>query len=385
MALSNPLDSLVFISLPESFSWGCIPGPTPEQSHFYLDPSIPLPVQKQPADDFALNGLTQEMIFAGILTVLAYDQANSHIDYYRNLLLAARPGIKQELGEAAILKARNENFEIAEELFASLRGLDPADMTAALNTAVMLDQRADYYRKSGLAREADDSDAEALGYYREAMDAEPSLPDAFFNAGFFYLKTQDFTQAQDCFETYLALESGTLDDGQDENKAYKIERAAEMVNTINAQNLTDKQFKGAYDLISKGEEEQGIKLVRQFLEKNPEVWNAWFLLGWGLRRVKRWQDAKAAFLLAVEHGASNADTYNELAICCMELEEFDGSEKYLHKALALENENTKIMSNMGMLALRRGKKEEALSWFLTVLEFDPSDILAKQMTGDSAL
>jgi Flp pilus assembly protein TadD len=175
------------------------------------------------------------------------------------------------------------------------------------------------------------------------------------------------------------LAAGTSEEERDGNVQYKIDRAAEMVNQINAQNLEDKQFRDAFVSISKGEEERGIETIRQFLEKNPAVWNGWFLLGWGLRRMERWQDAKAAFLQAAAHGASNADTRNELAICCMELEQFDESEKYLRDALNLENENTKIMSNMGVLALRRDKKEEALSWFLTVLEYDPDDGLAKQM------
>ena len=36
-----------------------------------------------------------------------------------------------------------------------------------------------------------DNDAEY--YYKQAMDAEPAIPDAFFNAGFFYLKQKNFT------------------------------------------------------------------------------------------------------------------------------------------------------------------------------------------------
>jgi Flp pilus assembly protein TadD len=375
----NPLDSLAFISVPDDFA--------KQNALLRLNPAIPLPVQKQTTDrrgdsSIKLDSLTPEMIFAGILTVLAYDSTNAHTPYYRNLLLEARPGIKQELAEAAILKARNENFEIAEELFASLRGLDPDDLYIVLDTAVMFDQKADYCRKSGLIVDADASDDEALALYKSAMDAEPAIPDAFFNAGFFFLKKQDHAQAKDCFETYLALVSGTDDEELDDNLRYKIERSTEVVNNINSQNLDDAKFKQAFEMVSKGDEENGIELVRQFLQNSPDVWNAWFLLGWGLRRLERWADAKAAFLQAIEHGASNADTYNEIAICCMELEEFDAAEKYLLKALSLENENTKIMSNIGILAYRRGKTDEALSWFYTALEYDPDDLLAAQMIGN---
>jgi tetratricopeptide (TPR) repeat protein len=185
---SNPLDSLIFIPLPEHFATA--------NAAFPVDPAIPLPVQKQASGDRGINleELTQEMILAGILTVLAYDRNNPWLNYYRKLLLAARPHIKQELDEAAVLKARDGDFEIAGELFASLRGLDPDDLSITLNTAVMLDQQADYYRKSGRIQEADASDEDALIYYRTVMNAEPPVPDGFFNAGFFYLKKQDFVR-----------------------------------------------------------------------------------------------------------------------------------------------------------------------------------------------
>ena len=42
-------------------------------------------------------------------------------------------------------------------------------------------------------------------------------------------------------------------------------------------------------------------------------------------------------------------------------------------ALAEEGENTKVMSNLGMLAMREGKKDEAAGFFRSILEFDPKD------------
>ena len=46
------------------------------------------------------------------------------------------------------------------------------------------------------------------------------------------------------------------------------------------------------------------------------------------------------------------------------------------KALALEPESTKIISNLGYLALAMGNKQEARNYFTAVLEFDPKDKIA---------
>jgi len=39
-------------------------------------------------------------------------------------------------------------------------------------------------------------------------------------------------------------------------------------------------------------------------------------------------------------------------------------------------DNVKIISNMGVLALKNGRKDEAAAFFRTVLELDPEDRLA---------
>jgi tetratricopeptide (TPR) repeat protein len=239
------------------------------------------------------------------------------------------------------------------------------------------------------------------------MDAEPALPDAFFNAGFYYLKKYNYTRAKDCFETFIALTHtpgiGAPRDavgnllGEDEmddqtmdrlavTMNYKLKRAAELLNHIEEQHLATDEFRLAYECINRSEEEQGIAHIRTFLERNPTVWNAWFLLGWGLRRKERWTEAKEAFVLALKHGEAGGtvlvDTYNEMAICCLELKEYAEAEKLLYRAINIESENTKIMSNMGFVCLKQDKPDEALSWFTTVLEFDPEDELAQKMVEE---
>ena len=164
-----------------------------------------------------------------------------------------------------------------------------------------------------------------------------------------------------------------------ENGQYKRQRAQEIVQDINNRNLEDEQFKAAYDYINSGQEEKGLEEIRKFLEKNPKVWNAWFMLGWGLRRIQRWEEARDAFLQSIECGSTEPDTLNELAICYMELGEFDESRRCLVEALSLEPENTKYMSNLGYLSLKQGNSQEARRYFLTVLEFDPQDKIAAKI------
>lgn len=370
MGLSNPLESVYFITLPDDFKLS--------EYALKIDKTVPLPVQKKSGESNPdIKSLEPEQILAGILTVLAYDRHNAYLDYYRSIIKKARPDIQRELTEAAILKSKNEDWELAEELFMTLRGLDPENPVTALNTAIFLDQRAESYRKSNLNEDADAYDNDAFKYYKEAMNAEPPLPDAFFNCGFFHLKQYDFREAKSCFETYVALTCDATDDELGENGIYKKERAQELVDRINNENLEDKAFITAYKLISGGQEEKGLKEIRSFLEKNQKVWNAWFLLGWGLRKLCRWEDAKQAFQESLVCGGNdNADTHNELAICLMETDNLSGAKSELLKALSLAPENEKIISNLGYLSLKEGKRDEAQKYFAAVLEYCPNDKIA---------
>ncbi|MCR5621042.1 MAG: tetratricopeptide repeat protein [Treponema sp.] len=370
---STPLDSVYFITLPEGFKLS--------PHALQLSPDIPLPIQKKDGDESGtidMQELTPEQVLSGILTVLAYDRQNEHLDYYRKILSEARPGIKTELAEAAILKTRNEDWDLAEEIWMALHGLDPKDKAIILNMALFYDQRADNYRKNALYDDADAYDSSAEEYYKDVMEDDEDIPDAFFNAGFFYLKKHNFSESKACFDSYLALMSDAEEEELGENGEYKIKRAQEILEKIKNRNLENERFHKAYEHISTGREAEGLVEVRRFIQDNPAVWNAWFLLGWGLRRLGQFSEAKMAFEKAreCEGGDESADTYNELAICRMETGDLDGAQESLVDALNLDPDSTKIISNLGFLSLKRGNEEEARKYFMTVLEIDPKDPVA---------
>jgi len=140
----------------------------------------------------------------------------------------------------------------------------------------------------------------------------------------------------------------------------------------------DKNYQKANMLVKNGKAEEALGIIRTLLNKYPLAWNGWFLLGWALRLLGRWGDAVLAFRKAKEIGGSGSDTFNELAISLMECGDYPGAKKELETALVNDPENIKIISNLGVLALKRDRKEEALGFFKTVLEYDPNDEIARK-------
>jgi len=355
--VQNKKNRLVFLSVPENLR-GQIES---------IDPNIPIPIEiPEGEEELNLEALSWEMIVSGMLLVIAEGKENSEwIEYYRHLVLAVRPAIMGEFTDAAILKAQSGEFDLALEILETLRGLFPSSPAALLNRALVMEERA-----LALQRRNSDETAAALSAaeaaYSDALSLQPPFPDAFFNAGFFYMGQQDFNRAKECLSQYIAISEDSE----------KIQQAQSVIKDIERSGLEDDRFTEAYSLIQQGNEEAGMDCIRDFIESHPSVWNGWFMLGWALRRLGRWKDAAAAFAQAVELGGSGSDTRNELAICLMESGDLQGARRELETALRDDPENIKIISNLGVLALKNGNSEEAVAFFRTVLELDPEDPIA---------
>jgi tetratricopeptide (TPR) repeat protein len=356
----NPLENIGYISIEDRVS--------ERIGDFTLDPHILLPVEfPSDRDRWQPEEISWEAIIAAMLKILAYQPEHEHADYYREFVLAVKPVIKDELTQAGIIKARNKDFDIALEIFKALQGLFPNCAQTRLNLALVYEDRARTYARAEQADLSEQARELAFSAYLEALDKDPDLPETHFNFAHFYLDQKNFAKAKEHFDVFLRL-GGEAD---------KIEEARKLSDELASWGAMDRFFKEAYDFIKLGQEEAGIASIRKFLEAHPTVWNAWFLLGWGQRRLARYGEAKKSFQKVLGLNANHADTFNELAICHMELDELEDSERALKKALYLEPENTKVISNLGILALKQGKHSEAKSYFEAVLATDENDALAR--------
>jgi Flp pilus assembly protein TadD len=365
-----------FLSVPESLR-GKIEDIS-QDCGFSINPDIPIPVEI-PGNSGKLNleELNWEMIVSGMLHVIAGgpgadipEENGEWIDYYRDFVLALRPNILGELTEAAILKARNYDFDPALEILDGLRGLFPASPVVKLNRALAMEERASLFERRGKP-EAETAFREAQEAYEDVLAIEPPFPEAWFNAGFFYLGRKDFRNARECLSVYI--------ENSDDEK--KQEQAEAIVRNINENGLEDENLNAAYQLICQEKEEAGMLKIREFIEKYPSVWNGWFILGWALRRLGRWENGAAAFSKAIELDGSVSDVRNELAICLMECGDLKGARRELETALRLDPENIKIISNLGVLALKNGNADEAAAFFRAVHELDPEDAIANKYLG----
>ncbi|MCL2608399.1 MAG: tetratricopeptide repeat protein [Treponema sp.] len=377
-------ERILFLSMPESLREKL--GQLADRREFSPDPDIPLPVEiagtGKAAEKAALKDLSFETILSGMLHVLAEGKLRSDwLEYYRRFVLVLRPDILPEFGEVAILKARNGEFDLALQILASLKGLYPESPSVKLNTALVLEQDALMRERHG-REDSGPAFLKAALAFEEAMN--PPFPEAAYHAGLFFLSRDNFSRSAECLSFFLDSTGAAGSDAEGENpeEDERRKKARVALAEIEAGELEDRQIAEAYALVRDGREEDGMKAVHAFIERKPEVWRGWFILGWALRRLKRWEDAAVAFAKAIELGGTGADVRNELAICLMESGDLKGARRELHAALREDCENTKIISNLGVLALKNGNREEAAGFFRTVLTLEPEDRLAREFLGE---
>lgn len=357
------LERISYISLPEE-SARKIEG-------FSVSADIPLPVEPPPgSDEFHIDSLSWEMIISAMLKIFAYRPDHRHIDYYRRFIYAVQPNIVAELNQTGIVKAKQQDFAVAEEIFRSLVNLAPEFESSHVNLALVLEQRGEADERHYREEEADSLYEQALAVYCEAISRHPDSADIRYNAGHFFLKRGNLHRAKEELAAYLRLSEETSKNGKNRSEVEQL------LGRFEERGDRDRIFTEAYDFIRMGDEERGLARIREFLDKNPDVGNGWFLLGWGLRRLKRWQEASEAFQRSIELEACTVDSYNELAICLMELGSYEDARHRLEQALRFEPENTKIISNLGVLALKKGELDLAGRFFRTILEIDPEDTIA---------
>ncbi len=357
----DPLKNIVFISIPESLDRTI--------GDLKIDPSILMPVELPHGEErWELTDLSWEMIVAGMLKVLAYQPDHADANYYRKFILEVKPSIVEELTATAIMKAHNKDFDLAEEIFKALGSLVPSDVRNFINLALVFEEHSEAYDQIHNEKLRDEYAERAFRAYKRALRLAPDSPDVNYNAAYFFLRQRNYIKAVEHLTHFI-------DHGSDPER---IRRAERVVKELKSQDLLDNLFKEAYDFIRMGRERDGIAKVKEFLEMHPDVWNAWFLLGWGYRRLGEYAEGRKAFERAIQLGGNQADTYNELAICLMELGELAESRRQLLIALKIEPENVKILSNLGIVSMRQENRDEAIGFFHTVLELEPEDQIARK-------
>ncbi len=356
------IDNILFISLPEGFNH--------QIGDFVIDPAIKLPIeipQGETAESWTPESLSWEMIVAGMLKILAHNPNHPNIDYFGSFVLAVKPDAITELTASGIAKSKQEEFSLAQELFLAVLSLQK-EPGHYLNVAFCFGEESSNLKDPADEAAKNSALDRSFFYYKEGLKEFPKNPDIHYYIAQFYLQQEGFSKALTHYKEFLSL--ADKDDSRRDQVKTLIEK-------IEEHNPLQGPLASALDMIHMGKEDEAIATLESYLEDQTGDWNTYFLLGWALRRQGEYSKAKSAFLRAKKEQPLEIDIHNEIAICSMEMGDFTAAEEALIEGLQIEPENVKILSNLGVLALKQDNKEDALGYFRVAQDIDPEDSVVK--------
>ncbi len=328
---NSNLDKICYINFPPSFSTQL--GSVKVDSNKKLPFLIPDGKEKLEKEDYSV-----ESLMAGLITVIAYDTKNENTDYYKSLCLELDKDIVKKLNAAAIAKEQRNEYDFAEGLFLSVYHLLPQS-ASCINLATL------YSYMAVDAKKKDEDDKKWIKKARE------TLLDGLERFG----ENEDILAELSSFEAFMA----NLDEAKEYLDRYlsvakegeKKEEMKKLYKEVSFKLDNEESIEEAYDFISMGEPDKALKKIDGFIENNPKVWNGYFLKGWALRVKKEFEEAKDYFLKCIKLGESNAEIYNELALCELGSGKRELAEAYLETACDLDDENLTTTTNLALLYL----------------------------------
>ena len=125
----------------------------------------------------------------------------------------------------------------------------------------------------------------------------------------------------------------------------------------------------------------GETLFTHVIAHNPTARFAYRNLGETLTVEGRWDEALAAFRVAVEHAPDDARDHSNVGAALIMLDRLDEAEEPFRRALALNPKSVYALQNLASLEVRRQRYGEALALYRRLVEVDPRNPSAHHGVG----
>jgi tetratricopeptide (TPR) repeat protein len=205
----------------------------------------------------------------------------------------------------------------------------------------------------------------AVGEFRQALDLFPRYGAAQFALSAAYRKSGDHQKAQSALRDY-ERDKTLLPPLDDPELA-----ALQALNASATMLLTQGQ-----ELQKEGRNEEAIQHYRKALAKDPSLIQAHLNLIAVFGRLKRDQEAEAAFRKAEETDSNRADLYYTYGVYCLERQRTSDARAAFSKAIQLDPRHAEALHNLGFILETETKLNEAAALYRRALDSKPSYALA---------
>ena len=135
-------------------------------------------------------------------------------------------------------------------------------------------------------------------------------------------------------------------------------------------------------LIDNGYAKEAIQHIAYLLTKFPEDEELYYNLGIAYEKEKLFEDAKTAYLKAIDLSENNYDAIYNLGLVYTELKDFEKGIECFSKVISSDIEDSNSYFNLGLCYLKTGNLVKAFENFQNTIDINDNDIYAHFYMGN---
>ena len=261
-----------------------------------------------------------------------------------------------------IISIKQNNYHDANNYFKELTKLEPNNSEA--------------WELLGNSHEILDKIEAAQKSYLKALDLDDNNIDVLYNLGLIYGNQADHKKAYDCFKKLTKLQPnlsvGWQLLGDSQINLNKMDEAK--TSYLKALQLDDKNAEAIKSLsilfCRIGEHNNALIYSSKLTELQPDISEAWYLLGLTQMSLLKFEDAKNSFLRALELKSNNFSVLRIIGILLYTEKKFDQSMIYIDKALNINKNDSNLLNTKGEIFRLTNEFEKAIPIYQYAVKID---------------
>jgi tetratricopeptide (TPR) repeat protein len=321
----------------------------------------------------AIRGLAQNLLNDG--------QTDAALEQYK-VIADANPEDAQTYLKMAEIYRRNGKFDLALENLKKAESMVQDSIEVPYNIAAVYQAQGRYDEAAKVLQDLLDKTEKKDGTYSQGEKNNRAV--FLERLGTVYRDEQSYQQAVDTFRKMLALGDENAVRGYQQiidtyRESKQWSQATAVAKEAHQKLPNDKGLRMVYasQLADSGQTDQAIQDVKSLLKGGPEDREVYITLGQMYTRMKRFDDAQAAFQKADELStkADDKEYVDFLRGSSYEREKkYDLAEQMFRKVLASDPQNAMTLNYLGyMLADNGTKLDEAISMIKKAVDLDPAN------------
>jgi tetratricopeptide (TPR) repeat protein len=321
----------------------------------------------------AIRGLAQNLLNDG--------QSDAALEQYK-IIADANPEDAQTYLKMAEIYRRDGKFDQALDSLKKAESMVQDSIEVPYNIAAVYQAQGRYDDAAKILVDLLDKTEKKDNNYTQGEKNNRAV--FLERLGSVYRDQQNYSQAADTFRKMLALGDENAVRGYQEmidtyREAKQWQQATAVAKEAHEKLPNDRGLRMVYasQLADSGQTDKAIADVRSLLKGTPEDRDVYITLGQMYTRLKRFDDAQAAFQKALELSTKPEDKQYVQFLQGSSYErekKYDLAEQTFRKVLAQDPQNAMTLNYLGyMLADNNTKLDEALTLVKKAVELDPAN------------